>query len=196
MRLKFGIFFIIAVLLVAFLLFGKIFFCQRLSCITMSGLDNFRIKDIYQENNNAFRALYTDKDKILRVETIIQPNQFVADQYINSDIARVKGLFTDSLAPYPGIASNTITCDQKYHPIFNKVITADKLEIPYFVAYLNPNLTYGSCTENQTVYKGISTYFYCSKNKMTYHLEIFTAKNDFELAKNNYLNSIKSIKCN
>ena len=195
MKLKFGIFFIIAVLLVVLLLFGKIFFCQRLSCIKMSGLDKFRIKDIYQENNNNFRALYGYNDKILRVETTRQTSQFTADQYINAGIAQIKGLFTDALAPYPGVASNTITCEKKYQPVFNKIVTSDKLEISSFIAYLNRNLTYGSCTDNLATYRGISAYFYCPKNKLTYHLEIIAQRHEFESSEKDYQNMIKSIKC-
>lgn len=195
--MKLRLFFIISILIVLlFLLFWKIFSCRRLSCITMNGLDNFKKNDIYQENNNAFRALYKNKDEILRVESITQLDQFKANQYINADIAQIKGLFTDSLAPYPGVASNTVACGIKYKPLFNKIVTANKLEVSYFVGYLNRDLTYGSCTENQAVYKGISAYFYCSKNKQAYHLEIFAPKKSFELSIKDYLNTINSVKCN
>lgn len=196
--MKSGVIFIISTLLFIFLLllFGKMFSCRRLSCITMNNLNSFKIKDIYQESNNTFRAFYTNKDKILKVETISRMNQFTADQYINANIAQIKGLFTDALAPYPGVASNTITCDIKYQPSFDKIMTANKLEISYFFAYLNRNLTYGSCTETQTIYKGISAYFYCSKSKQVYHLEIIAPKKVYESSTKNYQNMIKSIKCN
>jgi len=162
----------------------------------MNGLDNFKIKDVYQENNKAFRALYGDKDKILRVEAITQPNQFMADQYINADISQVKGLFTDALAPYPGIASNTITCGKEYQPLYFKTITENKLVVTYFIAYLNSNLTYGSCNESQAVNKGISIYFYCLKEKKAYHFEIIAPRKPFESAINSYINMARSIKCN
>src|SRR3989338_6210727 len=186
--MKFGVIFIISTLLCifSFLLFGKIFFCQRLSCMTMSGLNNFKIKDIYQNNNNTFRALYTNKDKILKVETISQINEFTADQYVNANIAQIKGLFTDALAPYPGIASNTITCDTRYQLFFDKIITTEKLEVSYFIGFLNSNLTYGSCTESQVIYKGISAYFYCSKNKQVYHLEVIAPRKEFETSTKDY----------
>ena len=195
--MKSSLIFITSVLLFIFLslIFGKIFTCRRFSCITMNGLNNYKIKDIYQENNNTFRALYTIKEKILRVEALSQINQFTADQYINANIAQIKGLFTDALAPYPGIASNTITCDTQYKPLFDRIMTANKLEVVYFVAYLNRNLIYGSCTENQIIYKGISAYFYCSKNKQVYHLEIIAPRKAFELSIKDYQNMIKSIKC-
>jgi hypothetical protein len=162
----------------------------------MNGLNNFKIKDIYKESNNTFRALYMSKDKILRIETISQLDQFTADQYINANLAQIKGLFTDALAPYPGVASNTITCDIKYQPYFNKIITVNRLGISYYIAYLNSNFTYGSCNEAQTIYKGISAYFYCSKNKQAYHIEMIAPRKAFESSSKDYLNMIGSIKCN
>lgn len=179
-----------------FMLFGKIFSCRRLTCITMSDLNNLKIKTVYKEENNNFRAVYGNNNKLLRVEVMSQMDQFAADQYINADIAQIKGLFVDALAPYPGVASNTITCGKEYQPLFDKIITANKLEISYFVAYLNSNLTYGSCNEAQTTYKGISAYFYCSKNKQAYHLEIIAPRKAFESSLKVYQNMISSIKCN
>lgn len=196
--MKLKVIFIISIILfvLLFLLFGKIFSCRRLSCVSMDSLSNFIVKDIYQENNKAFRALYNDKDNILRVETITQQNQFVADQYINSDISQIKGLFTDALAPYPGIASNTITCGKEYQPSYSKIVTESKLTVTYFIAYLNNNLTYGSCNESQAVNKGISVYFYCLKDKRAYHFEMIAPRKVFESSINDYVNMVKSIKCN
>jgi hypothetical protein len=196
--MKSTIIFIISIMLFvfSFLFFRNISSCRRLYCISMNGLNNFKIKDVYQDSNNTFRALYTNNNGMLKVETISQMNQITADQYINANIAQVKGLFTDALAPYPGVASNTITCDIKYQPSFNKIITANKLEVSYFIGYLNRNLTYGSCTETQAIYKGISAYFYCSKNKQVYHLEIIAPRKIFESSIKDYQNIVKSIKCN
>jgi hypothetical protein len=162
----------------------------------MNGLNDFKLKDIYQENDKTFRALYTNKDKILRVEIISRTDQFTADQFISANIAQIKGLFTDALAPYPGVASNTITCNIKYQPYFNEIITANKLNISYYIAYLNSNLTYGSCNEAQIINKGISAYFYCSKNKQVYHIEIIAPRKAFESSLKDYQNMVDSIKCN
>ena len=124
-----------------------------------------------------------------------QPDQFTADQFITADISRLKGLFTDSLAPYPGIASNTITCGKEYQPTYNKFVTADKLEVSSFVAYLNSNLTYGSCTKEQVTYKGVAAYFYCPKNKLVYHLELISPIKDFESSPEVFQKMIESTKC-
>ena len=195
--MKSSVIYIISILLFVFFLLssGKLFSCRRLSCVTMNGLNDFKIKDIYQESNSTFRAFYANKEKMLRVETIFQLDRFTASQYINADISQIKGLYTDALAPYPGIASNRITCDIRYQPLFDKMLTADKLEISYFIGYLNNNLTYGSCTEAQVIYKGISAYFYCSKKKLVYHLEIIAPRKAFESSIKDYQNMIGSIKC-
>lgn len=195
MKFKLSAIFIIATFLILFLFFGKMFSCRRLSCITMKDITNFKIKDLYLENNKSFRAMYEYKNKIMRVERVSHESQYTSSQYINANIAQIKGLFTDSLAPYPGVASNTITCEKKYQPVFNKIVTSDKLEISSFIAYLNRNLTYGSCTDNLAIYRGISAYFYCPKNKQTYHLEIITQRHEFESSEKDYQNMIKSIKC-
>ena len=195
--MKLSVFFIISIILLAFLLFISSRFnsCKRLSCLSIEGIENFKIKDVYQENNNMFRALYSNKNKILRVERVTQSDQFSANQYVNADVAQIKGLFTDALAPYPGIASNTISCSQEFQPYFDKVTTKNKLSITYFIAFLNSNLTYGSCNDSQAVNKGISAYFYCIKNKQAYHFEIISPRKEFETSKNEYMNLIQSIKC-
>lgn len=162
----------------------------------MSSLADFKIKDIYQEDNNIFRGSYENGDKILKAETISNTDQFTANQYITANIAQTKGLFTDALAPYPGVASNTIVCEPEYKPIFDSLLTTDKLEVSYFIAYLNNNLTYGSCTKSQTIYKGISAYFYCQKNKQAYHIEIIAPKASFEESAGSYTKMVQSIKCN
>jgi len=191
------VFFIIAIIFFAllFLLFMRMFSCQRLTCMSVNNLNNFKMKTIYKESDDSFRALYTNGDKLLRVEVMSQMNQFTAGQYINADIAQIKGLFTDALAPYPGVASNTITCGIKYQPYFGQITTVNKLNVSYYIAYLNSNLTYGSCNDAQIIYKGISAYFYCPKNKQAFHLEIIAPRKEFESAPKDYLKRIESVKC-
>lgn len=161
----------------------------------MSELNNYKIKDIFTENKSTFRSLYFRNNTLLRVETQSLPDEFSASQYISANISQVKGLFADSLAPYPGIISKTITCEEKYQPIFKTYTTPEKLEISYFSAYLNNNLTYGSCTEDQAINKGISAFFYCPKNKLAYHLELISPVKDFESSLTTFQSMIESIKC-
>ncbi|MCL4364071.1 hypothetical protein M1328_02420 [Patescibacteria group bacterium] len=162
----------------------------------MTNLNTFKIKNIYQEDKNDFRALYSSKDDLLRVEVKSNIDQATADQYITANIAQIKGLFTDALAPYPGVVSDTVSCGQKYQPTFGQTTNKDGLEINYLIAYLNTNLTYGSCNDAQIVYKGFAAYFYCPKNKQAFHLELIVPRKTFESSPKTYEDLLKTIKCN
>ena len=195
MNLKWKLIILIFLFLLVVFSFQKKSSCFRLSCINMNGLDKYELKEIYKEENDSFRALYKNEEKMLRVEKMSQPDQFNADQFITADISRLKGLFTDSLAPYPGIASNTISCGKDYQPTYNKFTTKNKLEVSSYTAYLNSNLTYGSCTKDQTTYKGVTAYFYCPSNKLVYHLELISPIKVFESSPEEFQKMIESVKC-
>jgi len=163
--------------------------------VSIDGLNNFLIKEIYSENDKAFRSVYSHGNTLLRVEVLSQSDEYSASQYITASISQIKGLFADSLAPYPGTISKTITCENKFQPTFYTFFTQEKLELTTFIAYLNSNLTYGTCTEDQAINKGVSAYFYCPKNKLSYRLELIAPVNEFELSANTFQKMIESIKC-
>lgn len=177
-----------------FLLFfnSRNYSCKELSCIQFAGKSEFSIKEIYEKNNNVFRAFYSDKKRNLRVEVVSDINSYNAAEYINSRIARMNALFGNAFVPYPGDISNEIVCPKEFRPEFYK-INKEGLEIQYFIANLNQELIYGSCSADQIVYNGIEAFVYCPKNRQVFQLEILESKEKFKKSEN--LRIIKSIIC-
>ena len=187
--------FILVLLIFLFLVFQKYVLCDRLSCVSIKNLNSFALKEIFEENKNSYRALYTKNKELLRVEmsSIMKDND--ASQAINARIASVKGLFIDTAAPYPGVVSDTVTCDKKYKPVFEKIVTRGNIELSYFIGYVNNNLTFGSCSEDQTSLKGILTYFYCTKRHQMYQLELISQTKQFDQSLPFYKEMLQSIQC-
>jgi len=183
------------VLILFFLSFKRYFWCYRLSCILIKNFNDFKLNDIYQEKNNTFRAIYKKNKDILRVEIQSRMNSYDANQYMNAGIARMKGLFNDAPAPYPGVVSDTITCNKEYQPLFNKMVTKDQLEITYFIGYLSNELVFGSCTKDQVSFKGILAYFYCSKHQQVFQLEMIAPIAEFNSSLSFYRDMLQSIEC-
>jgi hypothetical protein len=159
----------------------------------MTRLDKYRLQEVFQENNHAFRALYKDNDDVLKVEVIYNMPEKDSQQYVNAGVAKLQGVYTDALVPYPGVASQQTGCDTKYQPVLKKIKTNTK--ISYFTGYLNDNLTFGTCIEDQITHKGILAFFYCPKSKQAYNLEIVASKAAFEKDPNKYKNMVESINC-
>lgn len=183
------------IILCAFFIYRNQYACRRLSCMTMNNLNNFKIKDVYQEDGTTFRALYKDNITMLRTETISHLDVPNSTQYINAGIARMKGLFIDAPAPYPGVISDEITCDSKYKPSFNKLITKNNVEVHYFTGYLNRGLVFGSCTDDQAVNKGVLAFFYCPQNQQAFQLEIIAPVTRFDSSFSKYQEMLESIGC-
>lgn len=80
----------------------------------MDHLAQFKISDIYQENSNSFRALYKYDKSILIAEAISQLDVNEGRQYVNAELARMKGLFSTASAPYPGVISDKVVCGNNY----------------------------------------------------------------------------------
>lgn len=173
-------------------LYTKTFSCHQLSCIEFASRSKFSIEEIYEEDNNVFRAFYSDKNRNLRVEVISNIGNDGAKQYINSRIARMNSIFTPASAPYPGEISNEIVCTKEFQPLFYKT-NANGLEVSYFIANLNQRKLYGSCSADQVIYKGVEAFLYCPKNRQVVQLEIFEPRNEFDISKT--LEEIKSIRC-
>lgn len=183
----------VVVVVLAFLLYKNLTSCKRLSCIRMAGLDKFSVKDVYQENGHAFRAQYGDGENIMKTEVVYNTTETDAEQYINSGIAKLQGVYTDALVPYPGVASQQTGCEKKYQPVLKKINT--NTQISYFTGFLNSNLTFGTCIESQISHKGMLILFYCPKSKQAYELQIIAKKDLFEKNSQKYRQMAESITC-
>lgn len=168
--------------------------CRKLECITMENQGDFQIQEVYRDENNIYRALLSNKDDLLRVEIRPRVSQEEADQYTDSQITRMKALFSKGASPYPGVISYEIECSEEFLPNF-EVDEISGIRISHFAGYLNERLVAGACTEDQAVYKEIFTLFYCPKQRRLFQLEIIAPKEKFRSSPEVYESMFKSLAC-
>lgn len=185
--------FTIALLLVLFFLkdFSS---CSQLKCLSMTRLDQYQIKEIYQDDGSVFRALYFLNNEFMRVEVKSEIASGEAEARINSQLTRIEGLFEKAVSPYPGEISDAIECGEEYvpNPLTEEV---NQLEIHYFTAYLNQRLVSGACTEDQAIYKEVFILFHCQKSKHLYQIELIAPASEFNAKEVTYNEMLNSINC-
>ena len=168
--------------------------CPKTGCFSMQNLDKFKTAEIYQNDQNIYRAMLKNGDDILRLEVKSGILQDEAQKEIATRIARMQALFENATSPYPGEITNVIECTEKFKPTLTKVNQINT-EIAYFTGYLNNRLTFGSCTEDQAIYKGNLIFFYCAKEKQLIQLELITPKEKFLASETEYGQILSSLGC-
>ncbi|PIZ97458.1 MAG: hypothetical protein COX79_02200 [Candidatus Levybacteria bacterium CG_4_10_14_0_2_um_filter_36_16] len=181
MKRKVSRFFPLFVLLL--LGFGAYFFlsalsCQRINCITIKDNNHYKVKSIYEDNKYIFRALYNNGNNLLKIEMRTNSSQDEAQQAIQTQIVRTKGLFEDAAAPYPGEISDVISCSNEYKPVYSAK-KQNGINISYFEGYVNDRLVFGSCADDQAKYHDTLAMFYCAKQKKFYQLESIIPRKDY-----------------
>lgn len=168
--------------------------CSRFNCLSMENLHQFKIKNIYRDDNYVYSALFINKNNLLRVYVASNISLKEANKAIDGQIAQIKALFADSPVPYPGDISDRIVCDKSFIPEFTRESVGD-IKISYFIGFLSPRLTFGVCIDDQAYYKGVLALFYCLDHKKMYQLEIIAPKDDFNTNSEKYLHMLRSIRC-
>lgn len=167
--------------------------CLQLHCLEMKGLNQFQVKEVYQNDKNIYRALLSKNDDLLRVEVHYNTLPNVASQSLQAEVTKMKALFENAPAPYPGMISDEIQCDKKFKPVY-RTENINGLPIHSFDGFLNDRLVFGACTENQAIYRGLMALFYCPDQKQVYTLELI-APNNQAGANNDYFEDLSSLKC-
>jgi hypothetical protein len=183
----------IFVISMAFMLYKSLSSCKRLGCVQIKNIEKYEISEIYQESKRAFRASYKSNTNLMKVEVVYNMDEADSEQYIGAGIAKLQGIYTDALVPYPGVASQQTGCDKKLQPTLKKVST--NTEISYFTGYLNSNLTFGTCIESQTTHKGILAFFYCPESKQGFQIQLIAPKKEFDKNPKAYSDMVESINC-
>lgn len=168
--------------------------CDRLQCLSMIGLDEFKLRETYENSLSTYRALLANNSDLLRVEVRSDLNPDEAANLITGQTVRMKTLFADAVAPYPGEITNEISCDSKFKPVY----TEEKIygiDISSFTGYLNDRLTFGACTDEQAAYRSILSLFYCPNQKKMYQVEIISPKDIFEKNEKKYREMAHSFRC-
>ncbi len=168
--------------------------CQKLNCLSFPGRENFRLKELYQNDKNIYRALFSDKTNLLRVNIQSNIDSVSAEKYIQGEITRMQALFANAASPYPGEISDEIVCGKKFTPELN-ILNNNGLTMSYFTGYLNQRLVFGACTEDQAVYHGILALFYCPQQNQVFQLEIIVPKDEFSRNPQKYPETLRTMSC-
>lgn len=183
---------IIAIVVFVLFLARSFMSCKNISCINIAGITSYKIDTIDQDDNEGYKAIYKNSDNILRVEIVKNIDEQQAEQIIRARVTRLKGLFSDAPAPYPGMVSDKIVCDRKFVPKFyQKDVNGNN--ISYFTGFLSSRMTFGTCTEDESIYKGLYVLFHCPAQQKMYQLEFIGPKNEFNEDQN--IESVSSLRC-
>ena len=160
----------------------------------MRGLDKFTLQEIYQDDKDVYRALYSKDNNLLRVDIRSNISEPEAIKQMEGQITRMTALFEKAVSPYPGEISNVIECGQEYKPVFAQE-EINGTQVSYFTGYLNERLVFGACTEDQVEYQGIFALLYCVNQSQLIQLEIIAPKEAFGRSPELYREMLASISC-
>lgn len=167
--------------------------CSHLDCIDMSGISSFQLKEIYTDTPQIYRALYIHDQQYLRVEAL-KTSSTTASSELEAAITKMKAMYEKAPAPYPGEVSDSIVCDSSFIPTF-KEIYSNNSRIGLFVGYLNNRMTFGSCSQDQAVYKGALAFTYCPKKELLLRIELMAPTAYFTLHENELIQQIQTLQC-
>lgn len=160
-------------------LLSKQLSCKGIFCISIKDSKNYKIGDVFEDNKFIYRALYHHDNILLKAEIRSNYTPEDAEQLIQTQLVRTKGLFEDAAAPYPGELSDVIACSNAYKPVYSSR-KQNGVNISYFEGYVNKRLVFGSCADDQAAYHDTLTMFYCSEQKKFYQVEIIMPTRDFK----------------
>lgn len=168
--------------------------CQRINCLHLKDANNYKVKNIYEENEYIYRALYSKDTTLLRAEVKSNFSTEQANQAIQTKIMITKGIFEEATAPYPGEISDVISCGDKYKPVYS-TRTQNETDISLFEGFVNDRLVFGACDDDQASYHNTLTMFYCAKQKKFYQIEIIIPQKEYRENKEKNEEILKSLGC-
>lgn len=171
--------------------------CDILACINLLENDRYKLTETYQNDETGFRGLYQKiytSDEMIRVDVKNNVLGEDAKKIIDAQVIKMKGLFENAASPYPGEISDEIECSKEYKPVFLER-DLNNVHISTFQGYLNDRLVFGACTQDQAVYKGTLSLFYCSNSEKLYQLELIVKKEKYEENPEVYKQILDSISC-
>ncbi len=167
--------------------------CESLSCIRMKNISGFQEKDIYSNTEQTYRALYTQANRFIRIE-VQHATPGSAQEELDAAVTKVKAMYEKAPAPYPGEISDAIVCDPRFIPTYEE-INQDSRRTALFTGYLNNRMTFGSCSQDQAVYRGILALTYCPKRSLLIRLELIAPTADFDSNENELMGQMRTLAC-
>ncbi|KKR03068.1 MAG: hypothetical protein UT26_C0010G0011 [Microgenomates group bacterium GW2011_GWC1_39_12] len=167
--------------------------CDGISCISTDQLLLRPHPTVYEHTKNTYRALYMSDFGFFRVEKQTGLSQMEADTLSKTTTMQLEGLFNVARSPYPGPLSDKITCDPLYQPnvsTYNTPLTT----MTIIKSYVNDQLQYGTCIENQIAYVAHIALIFCKNRSSWYKAELFIpkTKNEDAIYITNQLDSLNS----
>jgi len=160
-----------AVFSLGILFFFLFFRCSQLSCISITHLAPFQKQEVYESTRKTFRAVYTTASGLFRIEKQASLSSSDAETLTKATVMTIQGLFANARSPYPGPLSDEIVCDNKFKSE-PELYTTDSTAMTTLIAYANSRLQYGSCIDDQILYKGYIAMFYCKNHASWYKAEL------------------------
>lgn len=188
------------ILIIFALILGAVYYprapasaCSQMDCITLADKQKYTLKEKYSETRQSYRALFSSGSRWLRIEANkVSPES--SESELSAAVARIKALFDKAPAPYPGEISDAIICDPDYIPSFTDK-TVNDTRIRYFTGYLNNRMTFGSCSKDQAVYKGIMAFLYCQKSSLLIKIELIQSTQEYESSADEIEAHLLSVAC-
>lgn len=178
----------------AYFVVSRVRGCGDFGCMAFPGQSQWRIQEEHEKSPKTWRGLIDAQDYRARLE--IQSNVKVQDALAFTKIRLIKinGLFETIRSPYPGMVSDTISCDDTFKPAPKIILGQHDLPITYFTGFLNNRLQYGSCTEDQIAYKSFVGIFYCKDAHQWLQIELIVERSKIR-SENEYMKLFQSITC-
>lgn len=167
--------------------------CSHLRCIRIDNASSYHQQDVYSDTKSIYRALYSADKRFLRIEAQRTSPQS-APQELDAAIAKVQAMYEKAPAPYPGEISDAVVCDPSFIPTYEEV-KRNETKTALFVGYLNNRMTFGSCSQNQAVYRGVLALTYCPQQSLLLRLELISPTSDFEQYEKEFMDQIRSLQC-
>ena len=155
--------------------------CQKLSCLQLHQTAVLKLTEVYEEvRGSVYRARYQTGDTIVRVDVRSDVDPDASADYIKGRIAGMKALYDNIRSPYPGLLSNEIVCDDGFKPVYTTFKNAQGIEMQMITGYLNDRLAFGSCQQDQAIYRGVMVLFSCPQRKQLYQVEFIMRNESFD----------------
>jgi len=175
-------------------LVGNNLSCKKIFCLSLKDASEYKLKEIYEENQYIFRGLYGKDDILLRLEIRYNATKSEAEQAIKNQIMRTQALFDEAAAPYPGDISDIVSCSKEYIPK-HTTKTKNEVSISHFSGFVNERLVFGSCTADQLKYFDTLSMFYCDKQKKFFQVELIIPKDEYLKDPSEYKEILNSLGC-
>ena len=159
--------------------------CLNLDCISFVGRESYQLDEVFVNQDGSFLAEYKNENSTLRLE-VVEQNNSESNDLIKSRVARIQAQYEESISPYPGEISDSVTCPPELKPNFIVYEENDNL-ITAFMVKLNERMVTGQCDDMLTKYDSYNYYFHCRDQGKTFFVETIYEKDYDQVEKLSFI---------